>query len=120
MENRAGGRSRQGSTRDMLPWQPGDVVMAADRSLYIRCSEGNDGGGRWPWSQGAGYVPEISDQGVGGGSTADEDVPRPLTLIIRGGLPLGGVVIDDRAIRGALARDELPSAGGRAERGASG
>jgi len=96
------------SLRDMLPWRPGDVILSADQRLFIRAHEGWTGNGRWPWHEGADSAPTNGYEAPEGG-TEDADVQRPVTLLIRGGRPLGGVVIDDRTIRDALVRDELPS-----------
>ncbi len=70
------------------------------------------GPSRRPWDDGVhSYVPVNGSQAPEGG-TADADGKHPLTLPICAGRPLGGVVIDDRVIRRALVRDELPSGGG--------
>lgn len=82
---------------EVLPWQPGDVILSADRSLYIRVCDDNSGGGRWPWHDGVDCVPTDGYPTPEGG-TADYLVQRPVTLLIRDGKPLGGVTIDDQRI----------------------
>lgn len=94
----------------MLPWQPGDVVLSADLRLFMRAREGCNGDGRWPWCEGVGYVP-VNELRAPEGDTEDSDVIRPVTLLIRSGRALGGVVIDDRTLRGALVQDGLPAPG---------
>lgn len=91
------------SPKAVLPWQPGDVILSADRRLFIRSGDGSTGGGRWPWHEGVEYVPAGGPGGPEGG-TPDEDVRRPVTLLIRAGRPLGGVVTDDRMIQGEVVR----------------
>lgn len=78
---------------DVLPWQPGDVILAADGHLYVRAREELTVGGTWPWHDG---LKEVTSAAYEGG-TADADVKRPVTLLIRGGQPLGGVAVDDQA-----------------------
>jgi hypothetical protein len=76
-----------------LPWQPGDVILSADRNLYIRARECDVADG-WPWRSGV-YDAPADGTGIGEGGTADSEVHRPVTLLIRDGLPLGGVTVDD-------------------------
>ncbi|MGW1553652.1 hypothetical protein [Streptomyces sp. NPDC002346] len=67
-------------------WQPGDVVLDADGALYIRAS----GNPVYPWGD--------ANQHLGGhieGGVADTDVARPLALLVRDGIPVGGRTINE-------------------------
>ena len=99
----------------MLPWRAGNVVLSADPRLFSRAHEGWNGGGSWPWCDGADYVP-VNELHAPEGDTKDSDVIRPVTLLIRGGRALGGVAIDDRILQGTLVQDELSALGGPAGR----
>ena len=84
------------SAEKVPPWWPGDVVMAADRRLYVRAHPARDGGGRFPWSEGVSYAASPDDfTNVPAGSIGDGYVPRPLVLLIRHGKPVGGLVVND-------------------------
>ncbi|MCM2391699.1 hypothetical protein [Streptomyces albipurpureus] len=67
-------------------WQPGDVVLAADGALYIRASQNP----MYPW----GDASQSLGQHVEGG-VADGDVVRPLILLVRDGVTLGGRLIHE-------------------------
>jgi hypothetical protein len=91
--------TRQSDPEGVLPWQTGDLVLAADRRLYTRADPGCKGFDRWPWGH------EGSDD-----PSVEEEYPkRPLTLLVRGGKALGGVVVDDSPVLGAVVRSELGS-----------
>jgi hypothetical protein len=77
----------------VLPWRPGDVILAADGHLYIRAREELTVGGMWPWHEG---ISDAASSTYEGG-TADADLKRPVTLLIRDGQPLGGVTVDEQA-----------------------
>jgi hypothetical protein len=81
------------SSDSVLPWQPGDVILSADGHLYVRAREELTVGGMWPWHEGLGDVASETYEG----GTADADLKRPVTLLIRDGRPLGGVTVDDQA-----------------------
>jgi len=89
------------SRKDVLPWQPGDVVIAADQTLYVRNGEDRHGDIGYPWHEGAKYAPEDPGE-IPGGDTPDCAVPRPITLLVRGGVPAVGIPVDDRALRGEV------------------
>ena len=63
-----------------------------------------------PWCEGADYAP-VSELHAPEGNTKDSDVLQPVTLLIRGGRALGGIVIDDRTRQGTLVLGELPVPG---------
>lgn len=68
-------------------WRPGDVVLDADGNLRVRSARP-----RWVWDypdegRTRSHVPE--------GGLEEHDVPRPLTLLVRDGLPVGGRVVDE-------------------------
>jgi hypothetical protein len=67
-------------------WLPGDVVLAADRSLWCRAQE-HDLAQGWPWAYCDGMAPK---DGIGCPSgSVNEDYPvRPLTLLVRNGRPV--------------------------------
>ncbi|MCX4750962.1 hypothetical protein OG455_41510 [Kitasatospora sp. NBC_01287] len=73
-------------TQPTLPWQPGDLVLAADGHLWVRAYPEDVEKG-WPWAHSA--------ETVGAGSGAvEEDYPvRPLTLLVRDGRAVGGTVV---------------------------
>ncbi|WDM16751.1 hypothetical protein J3S85_37955 [Streptomyces lavenduligriseus] len=73
-------------------WRPGDVVLDAAGNLRVRSTHH-----RYVW----GYPDEGSLRDALGnlaapdGGLEDKDVPRPLTLLIRDGVPVGGRVINE-------------------------
>jgi hypothetical protein len=95
------------SARDWLPWQPGDVVLTAAGDILTR-AHGDSAAEGWPWSVGAQYV-HLPGTGPSGG-WSDDQATRPLTLLMRGGRPLGGAVINDQPVRGTVVREEVPPA----------
>lgn len=73
------------ATRDAYPeerWEPGDLVIAADKGLWVRASEEDTAKG-WPW----GYPYESA--GYPSTGAVEEGHPvRPLTLLVRRGRPV--------------------------------
>ncbi|GHI91716.1 hypothetical protein [Streptomyces olivaceus] len=73
-------------------WRPGDVVLDAAGNLRIRSAHP-----KWVWD----YPDEGSLRDAFGhlrapdGGLEDADVPRPLTLLVRDGQPVGGRVIEE-------------------------
>lgn len=67
-----------------LPWRTGDLVIADDGQLWQRANEESVAEG-WPWAP-----PEGSE-----GSMHESHPPRPLTLLVRDGKPVGGAQIDE-------------------------
>ncbi|MFJ6841364.1 helix-turn-helix transcriptional regulator [Streptomyces griseoluteus] len=75
-------------------WQPGDVVLDAEGNIRVRSDHP-----KWVW----GYASEgpVRDRLLGGrptvpeGALEEHDVPRPLTLLIRDGQPIGGRTIEE-------------------------
>ncbi|MFF7966736.1 hypothetical protein ACFZC3_15390 [Streptomyces sp. NPDC007903] len=73
-------------------WQPGDVVLDADGNIRVRSDHP-----KWAWD----YAFEGSVRDHTGGPAVPEgaleehDVPRPLTLLIRDGQPVGGRLIKE-------------------------
>ena len=88
----------------ILPWQTGDLILSADRKLWVRADTESVAQG-WPWRN----PPEQWDMSRAGGegSVSEEQIQRPVTLLVRGGEAIGGVVIDDRAIKGTAIRKSL-------------
>lgn len=76
-------------------WHPGDVILDAAGNLRVRSAHH-----RYVW----GYPDEGSLRDARGnlqapdGGLEDHDVPRPLTLLVRDGVPVGGRVIDEAGI----------------------
>ncbi|CDR15074.1 hypothetical protein [Streptomyces iranensis] len=72
-------------------WQPGDVVLTSKGELRVRASNNPV----FPW----GDPSQILWGGFGEthfeGGYADEDTDRPLTLLVRNGVPVGGLVINE-------------------------
>ncbi|MFC7344864.1 hypothetical protein [Saccharopolyspora griseoalba] len=73
-------------------WQPGDVVFDAAGNLRVRSDDP-----RWPWAyppegptrdaSGGAYVPE--------GALEDNEVPRPLVLLVRGGQVVTESIVEE-------------------------
>jgi len=72
-------------------WQPGDVVLDATGTLRVRSNNP-----RWTWD-----YPEGATRAIHGGpyipdgATEDNDVPRPLILLVRNGQAVGGIVVTE-------------------------
>lgn len=73
-------------------WLPGDVVLDADGDVWQRASE-EDAAAGWPWHQGVEYVRSHGMVEVPEGATADKELARPLTLLVRAGQPVQTVVV---------------------------
>ncbi|GAA0641145.1 hypothetical protein GCM10009548_01630 [Streptomyces malaysiensis subsp. malaysiensis] len=73
-------------------WLPGDVVLDAAGRIRIRSAHP-----KWVWD----YPNEGSLRDARGnlqppgGALEDSDVPRPLTLLVRDGMPVGGRVTNE-------------------------
>lgn len=88
------------STADVLPWQPGDVVLDARDFLYRRY-EPYDSDPEWVWGTVHETVQAQPDPHL-----IHEDVPaRPLTLLIRSGKPVGGIAVNEPTVAGKSARE---------------
>jgi hypothetical protein len=71
-----------------LPWQTGDLVLAADGHLWVRANP-EDAAKGWPWGHSAETVGATS-------GAVEEDYPqRPLSLLVRDGQAVGGTVVTE-------------------------
>jgi hypothetical protein len=68
-------------------WEPGDVVLAGDGSLYTR-AEQHDVAQGWPWANGAEYVPVAGVCPAPEGAVEEDYPQRPLVLLVRNGRPV--------------------------------
>ncbi len=68
-------------------WQPGDIVLDADRGLWCR-AEQRDVAQGWPWAYAPSRAPRRQDNNIPEGAVAEKDPVRPLTLILRDGRPV--------------------------------
>lgn len=95
---------QSGHPCDVLPWQKGDLILSADRKLWVRADDESVEAG-YPW----GEPPEQWDMARAGGEGSVEDgyVRRPVTLLVRGGKAVAGIEIDDRAIEGEVVHGEI-------------
>lgn len=91
--------TRQNGANRVLPWQPGDTVMDQKGQMWTRVDP-RDGAHhvRLRWA----YVATPST-----GSVEEEWPTRPMTLIVRGGKPVGGIEVDDLPIGGSIVGNEL-------------
>ncbi|MCY0947168.1 hypothetical protein [Streptomyces antarcticus] len=76
-------------------WKPGDVVLTADGELRIRATNNPI----YPW----GYPNEGSLRSEFGephfeGALREEDVARPLTLLVRDGIAVGGRLVEENEL----------------------
>jgi hypothetical protein len=67
-------------------WEPGDVVLAADGSLWCRAAEHDIEQG-WPWAYCHGSAPR-GGVAMPEGSVAEDYPVRPLRLLLRDGQPV--------------------------------
>jgi hypothetical protein len=81
-----------GMTNQRERWEPGDIVLAADRSLWCRAQD-HDVAQGWPWSSGPSTAPK-DGQAVREGHAAEDDPVRPLTLLVRNGKPAAQILIE--------------------------
>lgn len=84
--------TESGSPSDVLPWQLRDVVLDANGNMWTRAE-----GDRWPWASGYANTVRLPE-----GDVADRFLKRPVTLLIRGGKPVGGVLVNDDLETGSL------------------
>ncbi|GIF75662.1 hypothetical protein [Asanoa siamensis] len=68
-------------------WETGDIVLAADRSLWCRAHHDDIAQG-WPWAYAAEYAPRRSGGSVPEGAVEEHVPVRPLTLLLRDGRPV--------------------------------
>jgi hypothetical protein len=73
-------------------WQPGDVVLDAAGNLRVRSKHP-----KWVWDYpGEGDTHDsFGGTAVPEGGLEERDVPRPLTLLVRNGVPVGGQLINE-------------------------
>lgn len=69
-----------------LPWQTGDLVLAADGHLWIRAYPEDTAKG-WPWGHSTETI------GASSGAVEENHPARPLTLLVRDGQAVGGTVV---------------------------
>ncbi|MEV6684461.1 hypothetical protein AB0N28_03800 [Streptomyces sp. NPDC051130] len=67
-------------------WQPGDVVLTGDSCLYVRASRN----AMYPWGDANQHLDDHIEGGL-----SDEQLVRPLTLLVRHGQAIGGVLINE-------------------------
>lgn len=65
-------------------WRPGDVVIDARGAIRVRSDHPH-----WVW----GYPDEGEPGQIPEGSLAEDEVQRPLTLLVRDGKPLTTIVV---------------------------
>lgn len=93
-------------------WQPGDLVLDAEGSLFTRAGLADQAGGR-PWGYPDNRTRRLTGEPFIPEGIATEDFPvRPLTLMLRDGRPiLPGVPDDISGIDGTAAREAASTAG---------
>lgn len=66
-------------------WEPGDIVLDSNGSIYCRSNDTSEQERQWPWHVGCQYAPVRGETPLPEGSV-DEDHPvRPITLLVRNG-----------------------------------
>ncbi|MBJ7902799.1 hypothetical protein IF655_05750 [Streptomyces sp. DSM 110735] len=74
-------------------WKPGDVVLDAEGALRVRATDNV----AYPWGypDEGGLRDKFGDLSRHDGGLRDEDLRRPLILLVRDGQPIGGRLIEE-------------------------
>jgi hypothetical protein len=96
---------------DVLPWQPGDIVLDATGYLFQRADPARTPDPLRVWG-------DVNDGRVTRpvkGKIEDDCPERPLTLLVRDGKPVGGLVVSEQEdAMGDLQRGEASERARRA------
>ncbi|MGW4241224.1 hypothetical protein [Nocardia sp. NPDC004722] len=81
-------------------WRPGDLVVDAHGNLWSRASATDTSQG-WPWGYPGEHIGVPGDFAVAEGSVDEATPVRPLTLLVREGVPVNTIIVappdtDDR------------------------
>jgi hypothetical protein len=73
-------------------WQPGDVVLDAEGNLRIRSTHPQY---VWDYPNEGSLRDRFGNLMLPDGGVEESDVARPLTLLVRNGQPVGGLLIEE-------------------------
>ncbi|MFB8290626.1 hypothetical protein [Kitasatospora purpeofusca] len=73
-------------------FRPGDLVLDGEGGLYVRASAEDEKRG-WPWAYASDSGVPLESEQPNEGTLGEDHPKRPLTLLVRGGRPVGGVTM---------------------------